>query len=117
MYRSEILMKLKEDSFPSRFYDISSDVGSDVEVLSISFSTGYSEFSDVDNFEDEEKVRENISSEQLKKHFYSICLKKKHQISNSHKANMISESDLYMRCIDENVPVGKWEEFIDEQIG
>lgn len=112
--RSELLLQLAGNSGPQELEDVTSDMGSDAERLSVvSYSTGLSDFnSDIGNIEDAESIFQAISEEELEKYFYSICIKKKLELSKNHPAHARPISKLYADCKTEKIPVSQWEDFI-----
>jgi hypothetical protein len=57
------------------------------------------------------------ASETQEKYFYSLCIKKKLALGHSHSAKNISIFHLYQECLQKNVPVENWGEFVESSLG
>lgn len=114
--RSELLLQLAGNP-ASEGVEVNSDVGSS-RSSSISFATGISDFnSDIANLEDVEQVLQEISKEELEKHFYGLCVRAKLLLPKDHACQGLSVSKLYASVQSENIPVSKWREYISRIIG
>lgn len=90
--------------------EVQSDVGSDAE--SVGSSQGSA--ADVGDLQAAEEALQQISEDQLRRYFYSQCLKAKLQLPKTHPGHKILVSKLYEEARD--LPVARWRRFIKTQL-
>ena len=90
--------------------EVVSDVGSDAE--SVSSSQGSA--ADVGDLQAAEEALQQVSEDQLRRYFYSQCLKAKLQMSKAHPGQKVLVSELYEEA--RGLPVARWRRFIKTQL-
>lgn len=94
--------------------DIRSDMGKNSDTSSSRVSVAIGEdVADMQAVEDEAKY---TSEEQLKKYFYSICLKQKLLLPKHHPRQKALVSSLYEEAQRQSVPPVQWESFISQSL-
>ena len=101
--------------------DIQSEVGTDPyssasSTERLSGGSGNNGDSDVADLQAADEALQQVSEEQLKKYFYSMCLKQKLMLPKSHPKQRTLVSTLYEEAKDSGVPVSQWERFITERL-
>lgn len=110
--RSEILMELIGNLNPKNLLEITSDMGSEA-FASNSISSKATEITE----QREDDITPNIlTSDELEKYFYSICIRKKMIYPKDHPAKGVIIYLLFQKCKDQNVPVTVWDDFIEENL-
>ena len=94
--------------------DIRSDMGKNSDASSSRVSIAKSDdVADIEAAEDEAKY---ASEEQLKKYFYSICLKQKLLLPKHHPRQKALVSSLYEEAMRQCISPGQWETFISQSL-
>ena len=118
-HRSEILQKSivrtssasKMGNINRKLDEITSDIGS--------LYSGSSEMTAMSGVEEEKQELEEplaSSSNDLQKHFYSLCLTIKMKQANKARVQNISIQKLYNEAASQNVPPDNWPDFISNQL-
>lgn len=90
--------------------EVQSDVGSDSE--SVASSQGSA--ADVGDLQAAEEALQQVSEDQLRRYFYSQCLKAKLQLPKAHPGHKLLVSALYEEA--RGLPVARWRRFIKTQL-
>ena len=114
--RSELLLQLAGNP-ASEGIEVNSDIGSS-RSSTISFGTGISDFhSDIANLEEVEQVLQDISKEELEKHFYAMCVRAKLNMPKEHPCQRLAVNTIYAAVLAENIPVSRWREYVIKVLG
>ncbi|OMJ86856.1 hypothetical protein SteCoe_11567 [Stentor coeruleus] len=81
-----------------------------------SFISMFSDYS-FDITEKKDRTESAESSETLEKYFYSLCIKKKLALPHSHPAKNLSIFHLYQECLNKNIPIEQWKNFVGISLG
>lgn len=113
--RSELLLQLAGNP-ASQGIDVNSEVSSCRNSV-ISYATEFSDYnSDIAVLEDVEQVLQEISKEELEKHFYGICVRAKLALDKGHPGKKLNVSEVYADVLRENIAVSKWKEYVSRII-